>query len=97
MSLIFEMIAQEEKRILVMKNKYEQQLDTLPKGTLTLKKKGYYYLTYRDGKSVVSDYIGRYSEKVEKLKEQIERRKQIEKILKSLNLELELVMKVRRS
>jgi len=97
MSLILEMIEHEEKRILIMKNKYEKQLGTLPKGTLTLKKKEYYYLTYRDGKSVVSDYIGKYSENIEKLKGQIERRRQIEKMLKELNIELELVKKVRRS
>ncbi len=97
MSLILEMIKQEEKRILFMKNKYKKQLATLPKGTLSLKKKEYYYLTYRDGKSVVSDYIGKYSEDVEKLKRQIERRRQIEKMLKELNIELELVKKVRRS
>jgi len=92
-----EMIEQEEKRILAMKNKYKEQLAILPKGTLSLKRKKYYYLTYRDGNSIVSDYIGKYSESVKKTKEQIERRRQIEKMLKQLNMELDLIKKIRRS
>lgn len=96
MSLILDMLMQEQRRIINMKEKYKIQLDMLPKGTLSLKKKEYYYLTYRKDNRVVTDYIGKYSVQVEKLKEKIERRKQIEKILKEIDKEYELIRKFGR-
>ena len=62
---------------------------------LSLKKKEY-YLTYRKDNRVVTDYIGKYSVQVEKLKEKIERRKQIEKFLKEIDKEHELIRKFGR-
>ncbi len=91
------MIAQEEKRMNILKESYEEQLLTLPKGTLRVRQKGnntYYYLSYRNGKKVATDYIGKDEDYILKIKEQLEKRRHIEEMLKELNKELQLMKKV---
>lgn len=79
-----------------MMNTYKRQMGSLPKGTLSVKKIGnneYYYLKYRNGKKVVSDYVGKEHNKIDEIRLQLERRKQIEEILKELSKELNVVKK----
>ena len=55
-------ISREETRNENMITEYTKELDTLPRGKITPKTvngKTYYYLYYRDGKKVVSKYIGK--------------------------------------
>ena len=69
---------------------YEHEIQALPKGSLVCKKvknKEYYYLQFRDGKKTVSSYVGGESEKIEELRTQINRRRQIEAMLKGLRAE----------
>ena len=69
---------------------YERELSMLPRGSIKAKivgNKTYYYLNYRDGKKVVSKYIGKNKETLDQIKEQLERRNQIENILKKLKEE----------
>ena len=62
MGLLTSTVLKETRRIEFMIDKYEQIRATLPKGTICRKRLGnkdYYYLKYRDGDRVVSDYIHR--------------------------------------
>lgn len=95
MNLIISTVLQEKQRIDYMLAKYQEALAKLPKGTISEKQvKGntYYYLKYRDGKKIVSKYIGK--KEIEELKQQIDRRRHIEAMIKSLLEEQKLAAKV---
>ena len=95
MNLIISTVLQEKQRIDYMLAKYQEALAELPKGTISEKRvKGntYYYLKYRDGKKVISKYIGKGD--TEELKNQIDRRRHIEAMIKSLLEEQKLAAKV---
>lgn len=75
--------------------KYHAEYENLPKGTVSEKQVGertYYYLKYRLGKKVISQYINKAN--INEVKEQIERRKHVEKMIKSLQEELDIANKV---
>lgn len=83
-------ISREEVRNENMLNEYTKELETLPKGKITPKTvngKTYYYLYYRDGKKVVSKYIGKDDKRLTAVREQLTRRSQIEEIIKKLKEE----------
>lgn len=93
--MILTTILQEKRRIEYMLAKYLEEYKNLPKGTISEKTtcgKSYYYLKYRDGKKVVSKYIAK--SEVEMLREQIDRRKHIDAMIKSLQEELKLANKI---
>lgn len=95
MNLIISTVLQEKQRIDHMLAKYQEALAELPKGTISEKQvKGntYYYLKYRDGKKVVSKYIGKKD--IDGLKQQIDRRRHIETMIRSLLEEQKLAAKV---
>lgn len=50
-------------------------------------------MKYRNGKKVVFDYVGKEHNKIDEIRLQLERRKQIEEILKELSKELNVVKK----
>lgn len=80
-----------------MIEKYEAELTNLPKGVLiakTIKGNQYYYLQYRRGKKIISKYIGRTGDIVEKLQQQIERRRHIQTMLKALSEEYATAQKM---
>ena len=56
--------------------------------------KTYYYLYYRDGKKVVSKYIGKDEESLITVREQLTRRSQIEEIIKKLKEEKAQIKKL---
>ena len=79
---------QERERIDRMLAKYREELETLPKGTISEKKAGqstYFYLKYRDGKRVISKYVPQKD--VETVREQVEKRRHIETMIRSLQEE----------
>lgn len=87
--MILTTIAQEKKRIEYMLTRYQEEYDRLPKGSLSEKKAGtrtYYYLKYRDGKKVVSEYINK--SRIDEVRIQLEKRRHIEVMMKSLQEEL---------
>ncbi|MDW7658264.1 MAG: hypothetical protein SCM11_13940 [Bacillota bacterium] len=90
--------AQKEKtRIEYMLNKYLQQLKSLSKGSITVKRvrtNSYYYLKYRDGKKVYTDYLGKEGDRVQHIRIELEKRKHIEAMIVHLRNELSLVNKV---
>lgn len=95
MNLILNTVLGEKQRIEYMLQKYMAFLAELPKGTISEKKvneKTYYYLKYREGKKVVSKYVGKHE--VDTLRQQIDRRKHIETMIKSLQEEKTLADKI---
>lgn len=85
MNFILHTVRQEKQRIEYMLEKYQDELSTLPKGTISEKavgEKTYYYLKYRNGKKVVSQYISK--EEVEKVRALVEKRRHVEAMVKSL-------------
>ena len=95
MNMILTTIVQEKERIEYMLTKYQEEHDRLPKGSISEKKAGdktYYYLKYRDGKKVVSQYISK--SQIDEIRAQIEKRKHIEAMIKSLQEELAIANKV---
>ena len=88
LNLILTTILQEKERIDRMLKKYQEELEKLPKGTISEKKAGqsaYFYLKYRDGKKVISQYISKKD--VEDIRKQVERRRHIETMIRSLQEE----------
>ena len=95
MGLLTTTVSKEIGRIEYMIKKYEEIKAGLPKGTICEKrigKKDYYYLKYRDGDRIVSDYVHR--EDLENLKELVEHRKHSELMIKSLKDELKTAKKL---
>lgn len=90
MSIITTMLEKELSRNEYMRKYYKNQIAALPKGSVVAKKAGnntYYYRQYRNGPKVLSDYIGKESEKVDRVRRQIEKRKHSEAMLSKLNKE----------
>lgn len=88
LNLIITTILQEKERIDRMLKKYQEELEKLPKGTLSEKKAGqstYFYLKYRDGKKVISQYIPKKD--VEDVRKQVEKRRHIETMIRPLQEE----------
>jgi len=95
MNLIINTVLLEKKRIDYMLAKYQEAFAELPKGTISEKQVNgntYYYLKYRDGKKIVSKYVGK--QEAEALKQQIDKRRHIEVMIKSLLKEQKLAEKV---
>ena len=90
-------VLREAKRMTVLRDSYEQQLMTLPKGSVRVKErngKRYFYLAYRSNGKVISEYIGNDESDLAGLLEQLERRKSVENLLKAIKKELILMNKV---
>ena len=89
MNLLETTVTRERDKIQYMLDEYTRRLKALPKGTLSEKKVGtktYYYLKYRVGKKVVSDYVTR--EELPALMEQLEHKKHIKTMIRYLKEEL---------
>ena len=97
MSMLMAVIALEEVRNENMITEYTKELEKLPRGKITPKTvngKIYYYLYYRDGKKVISKYIGKDEESLTAVREGLTRRSQIEQIIKKLKEEKEQIKKL---
>lgn len=95
MNMILSMVLQEKQRIDYMLARYHETLSELPKGTISeklIKGNTYYYLKYRDGKKVISKYVGK--DKIQEVRELVEKRRHIEALIKSLTEEQQLATKI---
>lgn len=91
--MIIDTILKEKTRIEYMLERYRKIINELPKGTLSESNKNgqkYYYLKYRDGKKVVTKYLGKEAGNMPAL---IEKRKHTEAMIKSLENELKIAEK----
>lgn len=90
MSIISTLLIKEKNRNESMIIEYTRELDALPKGTIKEKKvkdRVYYYLLFREGDKVVTRYLGKNEESLILIKEQLARRKQLERMLQKLKEE----------
>lgn len=97
MSMLMMVIFREEARNEKMIIEYTKELEKLPRGKITPKTvngKTYYYLYYRDGKKVVSKYIGKDEGSLTSIREGLTRRSQIEEIMKKLKEEKAQIKKL---
>lgn len=88
LNLILHTVKQEKQRIEYMLGKYQEKLFALPKGTIsekTVNGKTYYYLKYRDGKKVISRYVGK--NEIENMRALVEKRRHIETMIRCLQEE----------
>ena len=94
MNVIESVLLDEKHRNLRMQEQYKKEIEELPKGKLTLKKRKsgeYFYLVYREGRKVKYKYVGKDATDIEK---QIEKRKHLEELLKKLKKEYKQIKKV---
>ena len=97
MSLVLHTVQKEKERIEYMLAAYNRELGGLPKGsviTKTMRQNVYFYLKYRDGKKVVTVYLGKDGEKVQTVRSQLEKRQHVEAMIAHLQLEQALANKV---
>ena len=97
MNVIEGILAEERQRNLDMQNSYSDEIGKLPKGTVVIKKVGnkeYCYLKYRQGNKFISEYMGHAAENADKLREQVNKRRYFEKLLRELQAEYKLICKV---
>ena len=93
MNMIINTILKEKIRIEYMLSKYRNIMEELPKGSLSeicRNEQKYYYLKYRDGKKVISKYLGK---EADHFKELVEKRKHTEVMIKTLERELHIAEK----
>jgi hypothetical protein len=91
--MIINTIKKEKTRIEYMLERYRKIMDELPKGSMSESNKNgqkYYYLKYREGKKVVTKYLGKDAGDMPAL---IEKRKHTEAMIKSLENELRIAKK----
>ena len=97
MTIATQIIGKELERNERMIEEYANELLELPKGKLTLKKINshcYYYLKYRDGKKVVTEYVGKDEGDLEELAVLLEKRKHIQEMIRQLKSERKILEKL---
>lgn len=71
--------------------RYEKELEILPKGAIFKRKIGsqeYLYLNYREGKKVISKFLGKIEEfNSDELQAKLNKRKEYKQLIKKLKLE----------
>jgi hypothetical protein len=92
MSIVKDILKDEKERLNLLKKQLEKQISPLPKGSLSKKRRNnrfYYYLAYRKGRKVIFKYVGKEkSSQVISLKEDIQKRRKLEKRLRSIKRDL---------
>jgi hypothetical protein len=82
MSIVFNILKEELQRLKQLSQKYIKEINKLPKGSISLKKrfhKSFAYLAYRQNNKVKFKYLGGLgSSSLAQLKEKIQKRKQYE-------------------
>ncbi len=95
MSIVRDILNEEKKRLLELKDNIENQIGSLPKGSLSKKKRGnnwFVYLAYREEQKVKFKYIGKdKSDRVLSINDSIIKRKKLEEKLKNIKLDLKEV------
>lgn len=80
-------LKEELERLREAEKSYRKEIGALPKGSIQRKRikgKVYLYLAFREGKKVVSRYLGPPSQDLEKLSGEIERRRKQQQMLRDV-------------
>lgn len=96
-SVIYGVLQEEKERNLNMQKAHQAEIDSLKKGSIHIKHNGekpYYYLVYRKGSKIVQEYIGKDIEVVEKIKNEISKRKYLQDVVKRLKQEYKEISKI---
>ena len=92
MGYITDILDEEYQRLRALSLKYESEITSLPRGSISIKKRGrnkYLYLAYREKGKIRFDYIGpEDSVNARMVIEKIERRKEYEDKLKQVKQNL---------
>jgi len=78
---------------------YESEIDKLPRGSVTIRKRGnktYCYLKFREGSRTVTAYVGAADLVEEDLCAQVAQRKELESVVKRLRHEEQFIKKALR-
>lgn len=98
MSYIKNIMQEEHMRLQALFQKYIDKIDSLPKGTVSIKKRSkseYLYLAHRQGGKVKFNYIGPVtSEKAIEILEKVSIRKQYEDKLNQIKCDLKEIGRV---
>ncbi|MCK5156548.1 MAG: hypothetical protein KAQ69_08975 [Spirochaetales bacterium] len=97
--LIKPTIDKELSRNIKMLHFYENEIKSLPKGNISIKKvnsNSYYYLKYRKDTKIITDYIGKDKLHIKPIEEQIEKRKHYQKMLSALLKEQKEIKRIIR-
>lgn len=95
MAILKDMLKEELDRLTRMENSYIQKINSLPKGSIINKHingKDYFYLVYRNGLKVVTQYIK--PEELEDLKKKVEQRNKYKKDLQEIRKDIKVAKKV---
>lgn len=90
MSIIKSVILDEYDRNKRMQQTYKMELANFPRGSITrknIKGRDYYYWMYRENGKVVNKYISGKSNNMDELMRQVEKRKQVELLIRNLKIE----------
>ena len=96
-TVVYGMLHEEKQRNLSMQETYKQEILSLPKGTIIIKNisgNNYYYLKYRQGEKTKTDYLGNDIKAIESVKSEIEKRKNLQNVLKRLRAEYKQICKI---
>ena len=97
MTYVENVLLKEKKRLLTLKDHYEELVSVLPKGSIQKRPRGdcvYYYRAYRNGDRVISEYVGNTEEAALDLREQIEKRKHMKRVIAKIQKELKVIDKI---
>ena len=97
MGIIEDALREEKDRNKQIREAYLREIASLPHGSLTIKEIGtnsYCYLRFREGDKVRLKYMGKAEDTEDLLRKQIERRRELESLLKDLNNDMKLIEKV---
>ena len=98
MDMIKSVLEEQLEYALESERRYKKAVNELPRGSLSKKKINdnyYYYLVYRDGKKVKSEYLGKlFDEEIEEYQKKIKKRRMYKDILKNLSKEIKYLKKV---
>lgn len=98
MDMVQSVLQEQLEYALESERRYKEAIEELPRGSLSKKKINdhyYYYLVYRDGGKVKSEYLGKlFDEEIEEYRKKIEKRRLYQEILKNLSDEIKYLKKV---
>ena len=95
-SIIKDMLREEQERNLEMQAAFQEEIAQLPRGSLVVQNisgNDYCYLKHREGGRIVSQYMGRAEKCRERLESELAQRRRLEDALRRIKAELKIIRK----